>query len=271
MDSSIWHPLGFLARFFNLNFQESGATIPEEFRPERMEWDSLFFNAGIFKLPPFESGYLKPAEIQEFFAVREPKYVFTEVPSEATAQIRALAKAGFSLVETRLHYYHLLENLPVQEKSIRLARPTDVEALKRTASGAVNSFDRYHADPFFSKEDASRYLETYISNCVGGFAECVFVPDLRSEPASFTAITRMKDPVWQETQPLYRIPLTACLPSNKGWHFHLCLAALHHAKNNNAACLVMTTQATNRAVIHNCEKLGFKLGSSSHIFSQSNQ
>ena len=68
--------------------------------------------------------------------------------------------------------------------------------------------------------------------------------------------------------PLYRIPLTACLPENKGWHYHLCLAALAEAKSRQANALVMTTQAGNKAVIHNCEKLGFRLGSTFHIFTK---
>jgi dTDP-4-amino-4,6-dideoxy-D-galactose acyltransferase len=163
----------------------------------------------------------------------------------------------------------LLDHLPTPLNNSRKASKVDIPYLKKVASQAVNDFDRYHADPFFTTRMANNYLETYIENCVNGFSECVFVPDLDQVPYSFVALSRLKEDSWFEKEPLFRIPLTACLPENKGWHYLLCLEALHYAKNNNAKCLVMTTQTTNKAVIHNCEKLGFKLGSCTHIFSKS--
>jgi dTDP-4-amino-4,6-dideoxy-D-galactose acyltransferase len=147
----------------------------------------------------------------------------------------------------------------------RPAIESDLPYLMKTASEAVNEFDRYHCDPFFGADTAARYLSIYIRNCFEGMSEMVFVPDLNSKPASFAAISRLK---MASNQKIYRIPLTACLKENKGWHYHLCLHSLHHAAENNADFLVMTTQAGNKAVIHNCEKLGFKLGSTFHIFSK---
>jgi dTDP-4-amino-4,6-dideoxy-D-galactose acyltransferase len=133
------------------------------------------------------------------------------------------------------------------------------------ASGAVNFFDKYHADSFFKTDETNRYLETYIENCISGLAEKVFIPDLPSNPASFVALSKIS----YNSLPLYRIPLTACLEENKGWHYDLCLHALQYAKGQGAQVLVMTTQSTNKAVIHNCEKLGFKFGSCSHLFTKS--
>lgn len=268
MESSLWHQLGYLSRHFNVQFEES-ETLSRKFNPEKLEWDSNFFKAGVYKMHAFET--IDKDEVKAFLSGNETKYVFVEVPAEATDQIISLEKAGFSLVETRLHYFHTLENLEDQTKPTRWAKATEIGILKKVASGAVNPFDRYHADPFFSDEDADRYLEANISNSMSGFAECVFVPDLASEPASFASVIVVKDPVWKETQPLYRIHLAACLPPNRGWHFPLFQASLHHAKSKNAKCVVMTTQATNRPSIHNNEKLGFRLGYCSLIFSISNR
>lgn len=270
MDPLLWHPIGFLSRHFNLLF-DAFEEKPHRFNPQKLEWDSTFFDAGIYKIGAFDARSLTRDQIVQFFSDSNANYVFAEVPAEALPQIRALQNSGFHLVETRLHYFHLLLNLESQTRTTRIASRTDTEALKKVAVEAVNPYDRYHADPFFSTKDANRYLATYISNCISGFAECVFVPDTEAEPASFAALSLANDRLWAESKPLYRIPLTACLPENKGWHFHLCLAALQYAKAKRAACLVMTTQTTNGAVIHNCEKLGFKLGHCSHIFSQSNR
>jgi dTDP-4-amino-4,6-dideoxy-D-galactose acyltransferase len=264
-----WHPLYFLARHFSLDFSSFVDDISNGkengFDCLKLDWDSLFFLKDIYKIR-FWEGETAP---NPNFPPLENGQIFAEVPSEATQLFPLLAKHGFGLVETRLTYFHLLQNLPHAEKSARFASENDIPYLRKVASGAVNTFDRYHADPFFSPSETDHYLETYIENCVKGFAEKVFVPDFPSHPASFVALSRLREPVFQNQEPLFRIPLTACLPENKGWHFHLCLEALKYARAHKSPCLVMTTQSTNGAVIHNCEKLGFKLGSVFHIFSKS--
>ena len=241
---------------------------------KRLAWDSDFFEADVYRILFMDAAQLPPLNLVKQHLARWLNQkarlnLFAEVPSEAIEEIRILQQLGFSLIETRLNYHHTLGNLLPSAQKARTASLEDMAPLKAVASGAVNRFDKYHADPFFRPEDASRYLETYIANCLKGFAEVVFVPDLPAMPASFVALSRLNDAAWKEAAPVYRIPLTACLPQNKGWHLPLCLAALEYAKKQGAACLLMTTQSTNRAVVHNCEKLGFKLGSCTHIFSLS--
>jgi len=262
-----WQPISFLQRVFPGSFEElavaqSGLSI------QRLTWDSHFFEAPVLKLDYLPENCSQEELYAAIPAPVERSLIFAEVPTQATQAIQVLCKAGFSLVETRLTYYHMLQNLPGQERHSRFARKEDLPFLQKTASGAVNEFDRYHTDPFFSVPQATEYLETYISNCLNGFAETIFVPDLETPPASFVALSRVKNPELKTDQLLYRIPLTACLPENRGWHFHLCLSALHYAAEKGAFSLIMTTQAANGAVIHNCEKLGFKLGSTFHIFSK---
>lgn len=268
MEISLWHPFGFLSRYFQMDFASLGPEFPG-FSPIHLSWDSNFFKADMYKIPPFESGSLKQDQVRSLFR-KKRTHIMAEVPAEATYHIRDLCQAGFSLVETRLHYYHLLHLQPSEKLTSRSAETADIENLKLVAAGAVNEFDRYHSDPFFSGEEASNYLSTYIANCINGFAEIVLVPPFPTFPASFCAVSRIADPCWKENRPLFRIPLTACLPANKGWHFTLCHQALHYAKEQGGAAMLMTTQATNKAVMHNCEKLGFKLGSCTHIFTISN-
>jgi dTDP-4-amino-4,6-dideoxy-D-galactose acyltransferase len=274
-----WNPIGFLERQFNFDSQCWKSEIrnfevkehPGLF-VKRLDWDSSFFNSEIFKIIFIKNDFNFDISSQ-FFSEgnfsKEPAHLFLEIPSEAVQLFKPLMKCGFSLVESRLTYYHSLEEFPSKNNSARPATKLDVPFLKKVASLAINDFDRYHADDFFSKFDADRYLETYIENCVNGFADIVFVPNLETNPASFVAVSKLNETGWLEEGPLFRIPLTACLPENKGWHYNLCVGALHYAKENKSKCLIMTTQATNKAVIHNCEKMGFKLGSSFHIFSKS--
>jgi dTDP-4-amino-4,6-dideoxy-D-galactose acyltransferase len=267
MTPTNWQPITFLRRVFPDSFEEfantkSGLSI------HKLNWDSDFFKAPILKIDYLPDNCSKEELMAAIPALGEKSMIFTEVPTQATQAIQVLCSAGFSMVETRLTYYHTLQNIPLQKNHSRFANLDDLAFLQNTASGAVNEFDRYHTDPFFSVKQASEYLETYISNCLNGFSETIFVPDLETPPASFVALSRVKNPELKTDQLLYRIPLTACLPENRGWHFHLCLSALHYAAEKGAFALVMTTQAANGAVIHNCEKLGFKLGSTFHIFSK---
>jgi len=262
-----WDPLNFLGRVIGTeNIKNSAKSKEDEFEIKRIDWDSSFFGADIFKIGFIPDGFrfLKKEVDQRIPGNSKRWHIFAEIPSEATSTFPTLAEAGFSLVETRLTYYHRLNHLPDPTRSCKEATAEDVPHLRRTASEAVNPFDKYHADPFFKDTEVRRYLETYIENCIHGFAEKVFIPDLDPPPASFAAVSKVS-----HSLPVYRIPLTACLPENQGWHFDLCLHALHYAKSKESKVLVMTTQSTNKAVIHNCEKLGFKYGSCTHLFTKS--
>lgn len=257
-----WNSLAFLERLFPWY---DGTSFGNCF--EKSEWDSAYWGLPFYRI----NGPGDKDDLKDILSLKDPFYCFSEVPAEEYANLRKLQDAGFRLVETRLTYFHLLDHLPAPGRQTRLAGKEDVPYLRETASLAVNPFDKYHADPFFSESEAGQYLATYIENCVKGFAERVFVPDLNEPPFSFAALSRLILSGWTSALPIFRIPLTACLPANKGWHYDLCLAALHYARSKEAACLVMTTQATNKAVIHNCEKLGFKLGSCTLVVSTSNQ
>jgi dTDP-4-amino-4,6-dideoxy-D-galactose acyltransferase len=264
MTHQFWNPVTFLNRHFDSLFPVSEQL--QEVSCRRLDWDSDYFDSEIYKLE-FIPENISEGDLAKALPEKKSKgkyYVFSEVPTEATAAFRLLARHGFSLVETRLTYFHLLERLPEVTRSSRPAVMEDLMPLKRVASEAVNPFDRYHSDPFFSEDEASAYLQTYIENCLKGLSEVVFVPDLESQPASFAALNKLNLPDFS----IYRIPLTAALQENNGWHYHLCLAALQYAKAQQADALIMTTQSGNKAVIHNCEKLGFKLGSTFHIFSK---
>lgn len=270
MSLPFWNSLFFLQRQFPEFVSEEKTPSDAPVSGRLLAWDSEFFNANIYKIDSLTDTADLVAWEEKEVEKKGPWQIFAEVPSEAVSVFELLSRSGFRLVETRFTYFHLLGDLPTTEQSARFATEADIEALKRAASGAINDFDKYHADPFYSSAKADAYLETYIANCVRGFAEKVLVPDLETPPASFVALSRIQVPgLKAEAGPFFRIPLTACLPENRGWHFPLCLAALHYAKAEGGKALVMTTQSTNKAVIHNCEKLGFRFGSCTHLFAKS--
>jgi dTDP-4-amino-4,6-dideoxy-D-galactose acyltransferase len=55
--------------------------------------------------------------------------------------------------------------------------------------------------------------------------------------------------------------------TNKGWYIKLISEMAYHLKSIGADYAVMHPASTNKAVIHTYEKLGCKLGKTSHILS----
>jgi dTDP-4-amino-4,6-dideoxy-D-galactose acyltransferase len=66
-----------------------------------------------------------------------------------------------------------------------------------------------------------------------------------------------------------RIVLVAVDPDRQGWHLRLLAEATRLFTDRSVKVAHMTTQATNRAVIRNCEKLGYRYGKATHIMARS--
>jgi dTDP-4-amino-4,6-dideoxy-D-galactose acyltransferase len=207
----------------------------------------------------------------------EAYYLFAEVPAQDADVAQALGLAGWRLVETRLTYYSSpLPAIDAPRSPVRWANEADVSHLREVASSAANPYDRYHADPFFGPDVASRYLATYVEQSVRGFASGVLVPapgDGRPAGAFFTALVHHRGAcplgVPHECDldlGLGRIPLVAVSDDRKGWHARLLAEMLRYFAKEELDVVLMTTQLANRPVIRNCEKLGLRLGSAAHVF-----
>ena len=249
------------------------------FLTQQLAWDTNYFGFPTTKLATIlyqDTTYKKLEKAvaywkESFFNKNTPKYCFIDVPTEDTMVIQALTANGFRMVETRLHYYkNTQEYSDYQAVPVRKATENDIQNLRITAMEARNTYDRLHADCYFDTAMADNYLGTYIENAVKGFAEVVLVPDDKLPADAFLAIGRMKKDEEILATTMARILLTAVLPTRKGWHLKLVAATTHYAKENNIDYVLMTTQATNRAVFRTTEKLGYKLGSTSHILAFQN-
>jgi dTDP-4-amino-4,6-dideoxy-D-galactose acyltransferase len=246
----------------------------------RLEWDSNYFKIPFYRLEFAEwdesvtdaAGALAQslkALTSELSDLHGRYYLFAEIPSEDLAMLQAMGYAGARLIETRLTYFRDdLQHFdrPIRS-SVRLATEADIEALRKVAMDARNRFDRYHADPFFPQSVADEYLATFIENSVNGFADIVMVPaEGESLPgAFFTAnLTPCSDSA--VGLKLGRVVLVAVGEDRSGWHLRLMAEMTHHFKKCGVQVAYMATQSTNRAVIRNCEKLGYRLGRCTHVF-----
>lgn len=242
---------------------------------KKLEWDSNYF-----KMPVYRITYLlsrkkqNPAGAINYFIkniLPPSSYCFIEVPSEDTKLLQALGENSFKLVETRLTYYNnALESHDHARYPVREAAKEDIANLKSVASCMRNEFDRFHADSSFSPERADSFLATYIENSVLGFSDIVMVPAGPSVPADSFLTANYLESEWEKLK--YRISkmvLSAVSSqTNKGWYIKLISEMTYHLRDNKGCqCVFLTTQSTNRAVYNTWEKLRYKLGSTTHIFS----
>lgn len=247
---------------------------------QRLEWDSRFFICPVYRLEfsDWEEDVPNPAnvlamtlkELKQALSARHAQYyLFAEVPSEDIVMLQALGLAGLRLIETRLTYFRDdLGQFSCPERfKVRLATAADIPNLRQVAMEARNHYDRYHADPFFQTALADEYLATFIENSVKGFADVVLVPDDDAlKPGAFFTADLLPAKTSLPEINIGRIVLVAVGTERRGWHLRLMSEMSYWFQEQRVQLAYMTTQSTNRAVIRNCEKLGYRYGRSTHIF-----
>lgn len=244
----------------------------------RLNWDSDFFGTSTFRLftglydqaTPLPQLVADAAALRQELSRRGSYYAFTVVPAEDVRQFQALTGAGWALVETRLTYYREVDASFQQPRyPVRGARPEEAAHIGRISAQARNMYDRFHADPWFGEERADAFLARYAEAATeGGYADVVLVPDEPGLPVdSFLAIGdhAADSQLLGLAEGMSRVLLTAVGPANRGWHLKLVSETVQRAHDLGQRYVLMTTQATNRAVFRTTEKLGFRLGGTSHV------
>ncbi|MET4106926.1 hypothetical protein [Hymenobacter sp. UYP22] len=258
-------------------FAEGEDTV--QFLYTLLTWDTDFFRAPVYKLFTilFTSATSAATLAAAGTAFRQQlkqqgaAYCFAELPVEDTRVAQALGNAGWRLVETRLTFFHdAVASFNYPRYPVRSAGKDEAAAIGRISAQARNDYDRFHADKWFGDELGDQFLAKYASASVEGYCDDVLVPNEVSLPVdSFLAISDLHQHANSLHTGFSRVVLTAVGPANRGWHLKLVSETVHRARQNGASYVLMTTQATNRAVFRTCEKLGFKLGGSSHVLAWS--
>ena len=248
-----------------------------------LSWDSDYFGTPTYRLftglfgADAKTAQLEAsaAALRQDLAKRGPFYAFSVVPAEDVALVQALTGGGWRLVETRLNFYCPTADATLPAPApVRLARGDETAAIGQIAAAARNSYDRFHADPWFGEERANAFLARYAEATVAGtYADAVLLPDEPDLPVdSFLAIGDSPGTDGLGHSGFSRVLLTAVGPQNRGWHQKLVAETIRRAAGLGFGHVLMTTQATNRAVFRTCEKLGFRLGATSHVLAcHSNQ
>jgi dTDP-4-amino-4,6-dideoxy-D-galactose acyltransferase len=244
---------------------------------QHLPWDTAFFEVdtyrlftGLFATATSPDALSQAAsQLRAELGQRGAYYAFSVVPAEDIQLIQALTQGGWGLIETRLNFYRpTSEPLPMPPALVRAARSDEASHLGRVSAQARNGYDRFHADPWFGEERAAAMLTRYAEAAVAGtYADTVLVPAEDGLAVdSFLAIgDTAPDPAIANSG-YSRVLLTAVGPENRGWHVKLVGETVRRAAANHLSHVLMTTQATNRAVFRTCEKLGFRLGNTTHVF-----
>lgn len=292
-----WHsPLAFLrgretalAEMFLDDLAEAtatGATVRSEYRDltlwySFLAWDSDYFALPSYRLDfaawpettaaPTEALARALAEQLDALGRRHPEYyLFAEVPAEDLNLLQALGTAGLRLIETRLTYYRDdLRHFDWPRRSrVRPATEADIPGLRQTAAAMRNGFDRFHADPCFTADQADAYLATFVENSVRGFADLVMVPADGERPDAFLTAKRLPRESARLGCHLGRMVLSAVGASRSGWYLRLIAEMSHWLRQEGIETAFLTTQASNRAVIRVWEKLGYRYGRCTHILAR---
>ncbi|PJJ58978.1 hypothetical protein [Hymenobacter chitinivorans] len=254
-------------------FAQDGATV--QFLYAFLPWDTDFFQAPVYKVftalftaeTPAAVLAAAAAAFRRQLGQEGAAYCFAELPAEDTRVAQALGDAGWRLVETRLTYFHdAVQRFEQPRFAVRSARKEEAAAIGAISAAARNEYDRFHADQWFGGDTGDRFLARYASAAVEGYCDDVLVPAEPNLPVdSFLAISDLRAHAASLHSGFSRVVLTAVGPANRGWHLKLVSETVQRARQNGAEYVLMTTQATNRAVFRTCEKLNFKVGGCGHV------
>lgn len=290
--SSFYAPYGFLDRqggsardwIDELNGETASGAVARFAAPggvaiyfRKLDWDSAFFSVPTFRVE-FTSwddgtsysliGAAFQALHASLAAANETFYLFAEVPCEDTGTIAGMGSAAWRLIETRLTCYRddLQKFAPAERYAVRGATEADIAELREAAVRSVNHFDRFHADDFFTVEESDRILAAFVENSVKGFAHEVMVP--ADGPANaFLTGNYVTSPPALAHRKIGRMVLSAVSTERRGWYVKLIGELSMKFKEQGVDTALMTTQATNRAVLKVWERHGYRFGRCTHIFS----
>lgn len=241
-----------------------------------LKWDSEFFSIPTYRIDysyiPDDLRKVKDP-FEEFFVYLKKQhpefYLFAEIPSEDIQALSSLTSAGYSLIESRLTYFNdQIQKFDLSRRyATRKATTDDIAVLTKTAIDAVNIFDRFHADDFFTASEADRFLAKYTENSVLGFADEVMVPADGVANAFLTA-NYISSPRCLSNKKIAKMVLSAVATERRGWYVKLIGEMTQKFKEQGVDSAFMTTQSTNRAVLKVWASFGYRFGKSSHILSK---
>jgi dTDP-4-amino-4,6-dideoxy-D-galactose acyltransferase len=184
-----------------------------------------------------------------------PGFYFAKVPTDRVADVRALERRGFSVVDTNVTFEHQ-RDVACAHDIVGDLEPADADAVLAIAGSAFR-YSRFHLDPEIGIELAHHVKREWIRNYVRGVrGDRLFVARSRGIPVGFLAAL-----VGHGTAV---IDLVAVAPDAHGNGVGSALVAAFSARYQ-AMPRIVGTQIANVPSIRLYTKLGFALARSQYI------
>ena len=242
-----------------------------------LEWDSNYFGFPCFSINlilfKHEDYKILRAALNLFAKTKIPPnaYFTINVPCEDITLIQALSCTQFNLVETRVNYFLKLEGKyePCSNGRIEKADFKDIPYLRSVAMRMRNKFDRVHADPAFSEEEADQYLAKFAEESVKGFADFVLkIIDDKGQPFGFLAANFPREIYGFHVAKFVLAAVDNSI--QKGRANDLVTEMIYRLQLKNADYITTITQAANVPAVRVWERAGFKLFKASNLYSIKN-
>jgi dTDP-4-amino-4,6-dideoxy-D-galactose acyltransferase len=149
-----------------------------------LKWDSDFFGRRIGRV----HGRFSPGDIGrilEWCEIERIDCLYLLAASDDAQAVAVAEKHGFHLVDIRITLEVALE--PISKEAggtLRLARPSDLEALKQIGSSSFRD-SRFYYDPRFEKTRCDDLYATWIEESCKLAADFVLVAEDEGQPAGF--------------------------------------------------------------------------------------
>lgn len=245
-----------------------------------LEWDSHYFSRPTYRVEfcewpehaqnPIDLLTQSIFQLRAVLSKRHNHYsLFAEIPSEDLIALQSMGAGGLRLIESRVTYYHnKLQNFQGIPYPVREAQMEDIVHLRQLAREVRNPYDKFHADSFYSQAIADKYLADYIENAVKGFADVVLVPaDDNRLPDAFISASIFSDMTSKLKLRIWRSNIGAARRTRFDWYRRLLLAISCYLQARGADIIFGTTQSPNRTAIRFFEKIGYRYGRATHVFS----
>jgi len=219
-----------------------------------------------------EQQHIKTNLIEQLIADAQAQgawHLSVRVDSSDLSSLHVLETAGFITVDSILSYAMKIKcyEPPKIETDfeIRLATHEDAETTAELARQAYKH-DRFHSDPFISKERANELHANWLRNsCSGRAADVVIIAEDESGLLGFVTCNLQRDTEKAFGQLLGTIVLVATAPNarGRGVGYATTFAALEWFRSQGCGVVEVGTQLRNIPASRLYQKCGFSLVGSS--------
>ncbi|MDH4317753.1 MAG: GNAT family N-acetyltransferase [Desulfobulbaceae bacterium] len=232
-----------------------------------LEWDSSFFGCRIGSLTVHHLTPEIVIELEQWRRCNNIACVYFFAHPNDPSTIRLAEASRFQLVDFQVVYEFTAEGTvlapkpPMTDSVVRVHEQTDIGdlvAIARTSHGNT----RFYNDSHFSREQADFFYEKWIVNSCSGWADEVFVAEVKGEVAGYVSCHLDHDNY------VGKIGLLGVKSSlrSRGIGQQLLFMALLWQKSKGAKVVLVTTQAGNIAAQRLYQQSGFIISKGSLVY-----